>query len=459
MRHFRFKPPIEILFLVRVSLLLAAFVSLAPAQSAFDKAEFAARRAKVYQKIGDSVAMVLANPKHIYPIKFRQSPDFYYLTGIEEPDALLVLDGRSKRSTIFAIKKAGFRIATEGPGLLDLPDAPAVYGIDRIVPFDETFWLNFGSSGAGGKIYLPMTPPDDLEYSRGEMRFEDADKTAHTVLPENSRYSQLIAKVRQMQPQLKLADINPILDQLRWVKTPYEIERMRVSGKVGAEGVKEAIRGTKPGMYEYELEAAARFVFTRRGARGDAFTPIVASGPNTVILHYTDNNRRMNAGDVVYMDYGSDYDYYVSDITRTWPVSGKFTPEQEKMYRCIFEARAAIIAAIKPGAKVSNLQDVAAVVYKKYGFEKEFEAFGRYVGHFVGLSVHDVGDEDWAFVPGVVFNVEPLIQNDQQKIHLRLEDTVLVTAAGSENLTAAVPAELNAVYALIRQPAIGAAVR
>jgi Xaa-Pro aminopeptidase len=159
------------------------------------------------------------------------------------------------------------------------------------------------------------------------------------------------------------------------------------------------------------------------------------------------------------MDYGSDYDYYVSDITRTWPVSGKFTPEQEKMYRCIFEARTAIIAAIKPGAKVSNLQDAAAVVYKKYGFEKEFEAFGRYVGHFVGLSVHDVGDEDWAFVPGVVFNVEPLIQNDQQKIHLRLEDTVLVTAAGSENLTAAVPAELNAVYALIRQPAIGAAVR
>jgi Xaa-Pro aminopeptidase len=163
----------------------------------------------------------------------------------------------------------------------------------------------------------------------------------------------------------------------------------------------------------------------------------------------------MLAGEVVYMDYGADYDYYVSDITRTWPVGEKFTSEQEKMYRCILEARAAIIAVIKPGVVVADLQNAAAAVYKKNGFEKEFEDSGRYVGHFVGMSVHDVGEDDRPFVPGVVFNVEPLMSDEKTKTHVRLEDTILVTATGSENLTADVPAELNDIYALMKMTPIG----
>lgn len=162
----------------------------------------------------------------------------------------------------------------------------------------------------------------------------------------------------------------------------------------------------------------------------------------------------MLAGDVVYMDYGADYDYYTSDITRTWPVSEKFSPEQEKMYRCILEARTAIIAAIKPGAKVSDLQNAAEIVYKKHGFEKDFATSGRYVGHFIGMSVHDVGEDEDPFVPGVIFNVEPLLSNKETKTHVRLEDTVLVTATGSENLTESVPVEIEAIYALIRQQPI-----
>jgi Xaa-Pro aminopeptidase len=165
----------------------------------------------------------------------------------------------------------------------------------------------------------------------------------------------------------------------------------------------------------------------------------------------------MQAGDVVYMDYGADYDYYVSDITRTWPVGERFTPEQEKMYLCILEARSAIIAAIKPGAAVADLQNAAEAVYKKHGFEKEFTDSGRYVGHTIGLSVHDVGEDDWKFVPGVVFNVEPLLSNREKQVHVRLEDSVLVTATGSENLTADVPAELSEIYSLIKQTPIAIA--
>jgi Xaa-Pro aminopeptidase len=257
--------------------------------------------------------------------------------------------------------------------------------------------------------------------------------------------------MRNLQPGLTFADISPIMDELRLVKTPYEIERMRMAGKIGAEGVKEAMKGTRPGMYEYELEAAARYIYVKRGARGDAFLPIVPSGPNSVILHYNKNNRQMQAGEIVYMDYGADYDYYTSDITRTWPVSGKFTPEQEKMYLCILEARTAIIAAIKPGAKVEDLKAAAEAVYKKHGFGAEFAKFGRYVGHYIGMSVHDVGSHATPFVPGVVFNVEPFLQNDATKTHVRLEDSVLVTATGAENLTEGVPAGIEEIYTLMKQ--------
>jgi Xaa-Pro aminopeptidase len=219
---------------------------------------------------------------------------------------------------------------------------------------------------------VPLTPPDQLQYGRGEVVGLDAEEMK-LPFARISRIKNFVAGLHTWQPQMELVNINPILDDLRWIKSPYEIERMRMAGKIGAEGVKEAIKGTRPGMYEYELEAAARFVYVKRGARGDAFMPIVASGPNTVILHYNKNNRKMQAGEVVYMDYGADYDYYVSDITRTWPVGEKFSAEQEKMYNCILEARAAIIAAVKPGAVVADLQNAAAFVYKKHGFEKNLK--------------------------------------------------------------------------------------
>ena len=423
-------------------------------QPDFNKSEFAARRAKVFEKIGDGIAIVFANEAHPHAVKYREAPDFFYLTGIEEPGALLILIGKEKQAFVAAPKKPEWKVRSEGPGIRDIPEAAKIYGLDRVSALENFYGsFNFGSIGAK-KLYVPLMPPDQLEYGRGEVIGLDAEEMK-LPFPRISRIKNFVAGLHTWQPQLELVDINPILDDLRWVKSPYEIERMRMAGKIGAEGVKEAIKGTMPGMYEYELEAAARFVYVKRGARGDAFMPIVASGPNTVIFHYNKNNRKMLAGEVVYMDYGADYDYYVSDITRTWPVGEKFTSEQEKMYRCILEARAAIIAVIKPGVVVADLQNAAAAVYKKNGFEKEFEDSGRYVGHFVGMSVHDVGEDDRPFVPGVVFNVEPLMSDEKTKTHVRLEDTILVTATGSENLTADVPAELNDIYALMKMTPIG----
>jgi Xaa-Pro aminopeptidase len=374
------------------------------------------------------------------------------LTGIEEPDAVLLLvGGANKRAFVFARKKQDWQVRVEGAGILERADAANYYGLSAVFPLNDFFMVTGGGMSRTKKLYAPLSFSDDLQYSRVEIPFTEAEMLNHPLNPTVLRNKQAVSKLREWQPQLALADINPILDELRWVKSTYEIERMRMSGKIGAEGVKEAIKGTKAGMFEYELEAAARFIYTRRGARGDAFTPIVASGPNTMILHYIDNNRRMESGDVVLMDYGADYDYYTSDITRTWAVSGKFTPAQEKMYLCILEARNHIIAAMKPGVTVNDLKTVAQEIYKKHGFEKQFTESGRYVGHFIGISVHDVGEHNKPFVPGVVFNVEPLIQDENLKIHMRLEDSVLITATGAENLTAGVPAGLEEIYAIQRQ--------
>jgi Xaa-Pro aminopeptidase len=444
--------------IVRTVLYLAVVLLPAPlfAQAAFPKDEYAARRAKLFERIPDGVAVVFAAVEHPYPVNFRQSPDFHYLTGLEEPGAVLVLNGATKSASVFAMKRpqVGFPEAT--PQLRDVKDAQERYGLN-VSPM-EAFYTFFGFHAGNPnvkKLYLPLTPPDDLTHARNEAKTFAAQAMDHPLLGYEQPYAKAIERVRLSQPHLPLADLSPFLDELRWVKTAFEIERLRKSGKIGAEAVAEAMRATRPGMYEYELAAAAQYVSTRLGAR-DAFLPIVPSGPLTVFLHYQDNRRQMQAGEVVYMDYGSDWEYYTSDITRTWPVGGRFNAEQEKMYRCVLEARNAIIAAMKPGVTVTGLQDAAEPVYTKYGYKDEFLAFGRYVGHFVGLSVHDVGGisgpaAQKPFVPGVVFNVEPILQFPDKQIHVRLEDTVLITENGAENLTAAVPAETQQVYALVKQ--------
>ena len=423
-------------------------------QQAFNKEEFRARRAKLVERLGNGTAVVFGSDSHNYPVKFRQSPDFYYLTGIEEPGSVLVVNGAKKTSYVFVPKRPPGKVMAEGPGVRNMEKPSEFYGIN-VMPVEGFYtFLGFVTQGAE-KMYFQLTPPDDLQLSRGEMASRNGEAMENVVFRKEPEVLRLIEDVQKWKPGLQVADISPVLDEMRWVKTPYEIERMRRSGKIAAEALREAMKGTKPGMFEYEIEAVARFVQVKRGARGDAFMPIVASGPNTIIYHYTKNDRQMLSGEIVYFDYGADYDYYTSDITRTWAVSGRFTEEQEKWYRCILEARNTIIAAMKPGVSVRDLQKAAEPVYQKYGFLQDYINGGRYVGHFVGISVHDPGEMEKPFVPGVVFNVEPVIEFPDRKIHMRLEDTILVTANGAENLTADAPAELQEIYALAAQTPFG----
>jgi Xaa-Pro aminopeptidase len=442
--------------LALVALAVMTFASVAFAQQPFNKDEFVARRARLFEKMPDGVAVVFAAKSQFYPVKFRQSPDFYYLTGIEEPGAVLVMIGSNKSTILFVPRRSEPQIRAEGPGIWQLEKREEVYGVTRVQPIEEFLPMMQFFPQRAKKLYMLNGSQGNVQNAREELDFYESLEGSQSIMGGVSEAKKAIGVIQQMVPQLALHSLNPLLDEMRWIKTPYEIELMRKSSEIGAEGVKEAMKGTQPGMYEYELEAAARFVYTKRGARGDAFRPIVASGPNTMILHYSANRRKMLEGEVVYMDYGADYEYYTSDITRTWPVSGRFTPEQEKMYRCILEARDAIIAAMKPGVTTAQLKDVAEAVYKKHGYLKEFQALGRYIGHTIGISTHDVepADRNRPFEAGVVFNVEPLLEIPEKKIHMRLEDTVLVTPTGAVNMTAGAPAGLEEIYALVRQRAL-----
>lgn len=433
------------------------------AQEPFDKAEFSARRDRLIAGIGDGIAVILGAEEHPYAVRFRQSPDMYYLTGLEEPGLVLVLNGLTKKAAVFALKRPKFGPPDPTPDLRDTADHVATYGLS-VQPMENffTFLSYAGWDSRVERLYVQLTPPDDLLHSRGEARATNATVMDHPVYGQLPMASVAIERIRAAVPHLPVSDVSPKLDDLRWVKTAYEIRRMRESGRIGAAAVAEAIKGTRPGMYEYELAAAAQYVNTRLGARGDGFLPIVPSGPLAPIVHYDANRRRMQAGELVYMDYGSDYDYYVSDITRAWPVSGRFTAEQEKMYRCVLDARNAIIAAIKPGVTLESLKAVAARVYSRHGYAREFDATQQYIGHFVGISVHDVGQivgptAGKPFVSGTVFNVEPILELPDQKVHIRLEDTILTTDAGAENLTAGVPAEIEPLYALVRQRGVNSA--
>jgi Xaa-Pro aminopeptidase len=437
--------------------LIAIIAAVAPlgAQRSFgaeDRTEFAARRTRLLERIGNGVAVVFAAPEHREPVAFRQAPDFWYLTGIDEPAAVLVLIGRTKESRVYARALPDWKSFAEGPGIRERSGSAATYGID-IRPLEQIGDSLPALLRAADTLWIPLQPQDELQYGRGEIMQEEALERSHPLLGgAPSPMRRAVERVRAIASS-PTNDLSRVLDRMRWIKSPYEIARMREAGRIGADAVAKAIEGTRPGQFEYELEADANWVVRKRGAKL-AFRPIVASGANGVIWHYTANERRMETGETVYMDYGADVDYYTSDITRTWPVSGTFTPEQAKMYRCILEARNAIVAVMKGGVTLDQMQDAAERVYDRHGFRQQFLSLGRYVGHPVGISVHDPGGmtPNTVLDAGVVWNVEPIIEFRDRGVHLRLEDTILVTANGAENLTAAVPAGIEEVQALVRKP-------
>jgi Xaa-Pro aminopeptidase len=245
---------------------------------------------------------------------------------------------------------------------------------------------------------------------------------------------------------MELRDVAPSIDAMRAVKTPEEVAVMRRNGKISAEAVRQAMLATQPGVLEYQVEAAAMSVVLKGGAKGAAYAPIVGSGPNSCIWHYDKNSRRIEAGDVVLMDFGADLDHLAMDITRTWPASGRFTEEQKEVYRIVLEVQKACIEAYKPGATPKDVRDHVARVMKAKGLDPRGLEGG--FGHGVGLSVHDV-PLGGVLKEGMVFAIEPALYYPEKNFGVRIEDTVLITRTGCEVLTADVPKEIGEIEKLM----------
>ena len=301
-------------------------------------------------------------------------------------------------------------------------------------------------------FFLQLSPQEMAEMSRDRCLQTRSTRLSDPWDGRLSKEINFYNKIKERYPATVIKDITPVMDAMRWVKDKKEIAVLRECGRIGCLGINEAIKVTRPGIYEYQTVAACDFIYEDMGTTGPAYFAIAASGERGLSWHYNANNHLLEAGTVMLIDYAPELNYYVTDITRTWPIQGEFTTEQLKWYNCVKEARDEIIKAMKPGVMLSDLKKVGEAVYKKNGLEKYWLG---YVGHFVGMAVHDVGSYDIPFVEGVVFNVEPILEDKEKKIHIRLEDTVVITATGSENLTTVSPVDAAAIYALMKEKGVG----
>lgn len=385
---------------------------------------FRERRANLMAQMKSGVALILAS-KHIdYDAGARQSPDFLYLTGLaEETNGALVLAPQEPRKEFLFLAPAvperdrwsGYR------ALLPSRDVEVRTGFATIYRMDP-----FGSRGFGGLLSTFAARWKDLHYF-GPVVGYDADLPL--VL---DAYAKTAARV----PGAKTKDSIGMLARLRMVKEPREIEKIARASDISIAGHVEAMRRVKPGMREWELKQILEDSFRKGGARRLAYPSIVGSGPDGCVLHYPDDDRVIRDGDLILIDAGAEFDHYATDITRTFPANGKFSPEQRHIYEVVLHAQNAALALVKPGVTWEQLNDAAAKVIAEAGY---YDYFIHSVGHHVGLEVHDVPSPIREIPEGSVITLEPGIYMPGKKIGVRIEDILVVTKRGARVLSEKLP--------------------
>ena len=414
----------------------------------YPAAEFTARRDKLAQAVERGLVVMFGSTQAPAGLRFRQDNDFFYLTGNESVNGVLVIDAATKASHLFLPKLTPTQVRYEGGNWLDETDAAKAHGFTSIQPITALGEFLGRRRGVSGPetFWTRLSERDEVGIGRVDVAIETGRRMVNPFALQPSEDALRIATLRLQFPYYELRDVTPHIDRLRLIKTPREIEILRYGGRVSAEAMKRAILATAPGKYEYELEAEATYWHVKHGMQSAAYPAIVGSGPTGNQWHYQDSARQMKAGELVVMDYAGSLDQLTTDITRTWPVSGAFTEAQRKAYECVLEAQKAIIAAIKPGVTRETVAKIAQDIYKRRGYDPAY----AYVGHYVGLSVHDVGDWNAPFQAGMVMAIEPIIDLPEQQLHVRIEDTILVTPTGAEILTPGVPKEVDELLALIK---------
>ena len=429
------------------------------------KNRYADRRSKLGAMLPKNSAVVIAGAAVQYrnadsSHAFRQDSNFWYLTGFNEPESTLVLlinESKDVQSIAFVPKKDALKEIWDGYRA----------GPNGAVK-DHGFDLAFDNTEIDKRLPDLLAGYNQVFYPVGKSQKLDADvidwiKTARS-------------KDRHSSP-IDIADASSKIGNERLIKDKDEIEIMKKACQISAEAHVEAMKFVKPGMNEQELEAFYQYQFSKRGGRFAAYTPIVAGGENACVLHYVENSKALKDGDLVLVDAGCEFELYASDITRTYPINGKFTAAQLAIYEVVLEAQQKSIEAVTVNNNVMDSQIISEKVITQglidlgilNGSMEELHETGAFkdfymhkIGHWLGIDVHDAGDytedgEYMKFKPGMVTTVEPGIYisstanvKDQWKgIGIRIEDNILVTAKGNQNLTDIVPSNPNEIEALM----------
>ena len=461
-------------------LLTVLLLQLAPPQpvrpqpyftDAFPPDEFAARRAKVMAQIGDAVAILQGAPEMSAEVAFRQNNQFFYLTGVEVPRAILLIDGKSKQSTLYLAPPRRERY--NGPDLGPGEVAARVTGIEAVAARDDFAGAVARIAKDARVVFTPFRAEVRGGGSGGEATGHARATAADPWDGRSSREAAFMQKLQAAAPGVEIKDLDPILDAMRFIKSAREIAMMREVTRITGLGVMEAMREAAPGKFEYELSAAAEWIFRRHNSQGPAYFPLSATGPNTVYSHYHRGLRKLQDGDIVQFDYAPDYKYYTSDISRVFPANGKFTPRQREFYTIYLRLYQALMTSIKPGVPITQIAADAgtkmATIISGFSFtdpkvkEAAIKFASQYqsgrprngLGHGLGMEVHDVTIRRESLQPGELFTIEPAISIPDENLAMRIEDVILITATGYENLSSFVPIEIADIEKLMREPGPG----
>ena len=459
-----------ILFLLLAPISINAQVGFSPFRQDFPPEEFAARRAKLFASIGgESIALVQGAPSPPGYTRFRQSNEFYYLCGIELPHAYLLLDGAAKRTVLYLPHRNAGRERGEGK-LLSAEDADEVKklsGVDDVFGIDllAEHLARYARGGFIRTIYTPFSPAEGTAMSRDLAVRVIGDYAADPFDGRGSREGEFIQLVRTRFPQFGVNDLTPTLDQLRLIKSAREITMIEKATRLSGLALMEAMRSTVPDTYEYELDAVAKYIFYRDGAQGDAYYSLIASGQNAYWPHYNAGQRKMLHGDFLLMDYAPDVGYYMADVTRMWPVNGKFSPWQRELYGFYLTCYRAILNHIRPGVtaqviKQEAVRDMESALATTKFSRPEYERAAREfvtsykqsaanplsgLGHWVGMATHDVGRDSGPLRAGMVFTIEPALIVPEEKIYVRLEDMIVITDTGARIISDFVPMDIAGI--------------
>ncbi len=366
--------------------------------------------------------------------KFSQDNNFLYLTGLNIPNAILLLikNGDIVQETLFIERGIPEREVWDGKKMTR-DEAQEISGIKGVLYLDEfdatlSMWCPMLNKVYANIGYVALDQP--LNYA------------LYKLEPIRSRY-----------PQIQLADITPLITPLRKVKDAWEIEQLQKAIDVTGEGILDIFKQARAQMYEYELEAMLFYRMQRRGLHHWGFAPIIASGINAATLHYGQNNCQIEQGQVVLMDVGAACNNYSADVTRCFPVSGRFSERQRQIYQLVLDVQKEIIEMIKPGVTLMDLQvktrELLAESALAIGLIKDLDEITKYymhgVSHFLGMDTHDVGGRNAVLEVGNVITVEPGIYIPEENLGVRIEDDVLVTEEGHCVLSANIPKEISEI--------------